>query len=120
MSQKLTPLHDRVVVRREPEQQMTAGGIYIPDTAREKPQVGVVVAVGKGHKDKDGSVTPLDVKVGDRVRFGKYAGVETPRQSLEFEGEELLILKEEEILAILEGKSGLHNIAKEKVAAGRR
>ena len=104
MAQKLTPLHDRAAVRRDPEQARTAGGIYIPDTAREKPQTGVVVAVGKGRTGKDGTVIPLDVKVGDRIMFGKYAGSETPRFNFEFEGEELLILKEEEIFGILTGK----------------
>ena len=93
----LTPLHDRVLIRRVAEAETVRGGIIIPDTAKEKPQEGVVVAVGTGRHEK-GQVTPLAVKEGDRVLFGKYAGSE-----IKIEGEELLILKEEEIFGILNG-----------------
>jgi len=109
MSQKLTPLHDRVLVRRVEEAETVRGGIIIPDSAKEKPQEGVVVAVGTGRHEK-GHVTPLAVKAGDRVLFGKYAGSE-----IKIDGEELLILKEEEIFGILSTSKGI-----EKVAAGRR
>jgi chaperonin GroES len=113
MSQKLTPLHDRVLVRRVEEAETVRGGIIIPDTAKEKPQEGVVVAVGTGRYDK-GQTHPLAVKEGDRVLFGKYAGSE-----IKIEGEELLILKEDEIFGILSG-SGKHAEKHEKVGAARR
>jgi chaperonin GroES len=119
ISMDLTPLHDRVVVRREKELARTAGGIYIPDTAREKQQIGFIVAVGKGRIGKDGSVTPLDVKVGDRVLFGKYAGTEAPRSYFEDDGEELVIMKEDEILGIL-GTKGKNAEKPEKAGAARR
>ena len=94
---KIRPLHDRVIVERLEEAEQKVGGIIIPDTAKEKPQQGRVVAVGKGKTEKDGKVTPLDVKVGDTVLFGKYSG-----QEIKIDGEERLIMREEEILAILE------------------
>lgn len=120
MATNLRPLHDRILVRREAEQQKTAGGIIIPDSGREKSQVGEVVAAGKGRTNKDGSVTPLDVKVGDRVLFGKYAGTETPRFQLDYDGEELLVIREEEILAILgEAKKSSEKSTAEKVGARR-
>lgn len=90
------PLHDRVLVRRMPEEMKTAGGIIIPDTAKEKPQRGEIVATGKGRLSEDGKVTPLDVKVGDKVLFGKYAGTE-----LKLNGNEYLMMKEEDILGIM-------------------
>lgn len=90
------PLHDRVLVRRMPEEMKTAGGIIIPDTAKEKPQRGEIVATGKGRVTEDGKVTPLDVKVGDKVLFGKYAGTE-----LKLNGEEYLMMREEDILGIM-------------------
>lgn len=90
------PLHDRVLVRRTPEETKTAGGIIIPDTAKEKPQRGEIVATGKGRVTDDGKVTPLDVKIGDRVLFGKYSGTE-----LKLNGEEYLMMKEEDILGIM-------------------
>lgn len=90
------PLHDRVLVRRMAEEMKTAGGIIIPDTAKEKPQRGEIVAAGKGRVTEDGKVTPLDVKVGDRVLFGKYSGTE-----LKLNGEEYLMMKEEDILGIM-------------------
>ena len=94
---KIRPLHDRVIVERLEEGEQKVGGIIIPDTAKEKPQQGRVIAVGKGKTEKDGKVTPLDVKVGDTVLFGKYSG-----QEIKIDGEERLIMREEEILAILE------------------
>jgi chaperonin GroES len=92
------PLHDRVVVRRIEEDERTPGGIIIPDTAKEKPQQGEVVAAGPGARDEKGEVQPLDVKAGDRVLFGKWSGTE-----VKFDGEELLIMKESDILGVLEG-----------------
>ncbi len=90
------PLHDRVLVRRMPEEMKTAGGIIIPETAKEKPQRGEIVATGKGRVTEDGKVTPLDVKVGDRILFGKYSGTE-----LKLNGEEYLMMREEDILGIM-------------------
>ncbi len=90
------PLHDRVLVRRIEAEEMTAGGIIIPDTAKEKPQEGEVVAVGTGSKAEDGKVTPLDVKSGDRILFGKWSGTE-----VKVDGEELLIMKESDILGVI-------------------
>jgi len=98
MAQKLTPLHDRILVRRIEEGESIRGGIIIPDTAKEKPQEGEVIAVGKGKKNEDGKVFPLDVQDGDRILFGKYAGTE-----IKIDGEELLIMREEEVLGVLSG-----------------
>ena len=95
---KFRPLHDRVLVRRVEAEEKTAGGIIIPDTAKEKPQEGEVVAVGGGAKSEDGTVTPLDVKAGDRILFGKWSGTE-----VKIEGEELLIMKESDVMGIIEG-----------------
>ena len=95
---KFRPLHDRVVVRRIEEDERTRGGIIIPDTAKEKPQQGEVIAVGPGAPDEKGKVQPLDVKPGDRVLFGKWSGTE-----VKLDGEELLIMKESDILGVLEG-----------------
>ena len=99
---KFRPLHDRVVVKRIEEEAKTAGGIIIPDTAKEKPQQGEVIAVGPGARDEAGKVNPPDVKVGDRVLFGKWSGSE-----VKINGEELLIMKESDILGILEGKASV-------------
>ncbi len=96
-STKLTPLHDRIVVKRVAEQETTKGGIIIPDTAKDKPQEGEVIAVGKGKSNDEGKVFPLAVKAGDRILFGKYAGTE-----IKIDGDELLIMREEEVLGILE------------------
>ena len=93
------PLHDRVLVRRVEAEEKTAGGIIIPDTAKEKPQEGEVVAVGAGTKAEDGKVTPLDVKAGDKILFGKWSGTE-----VKLDGEELLIMKESDIMGIIEGQ----------------
>ena len=90
------PLHDRVLVRRVEAEEKTAGGIIIPDTAKEKPQEGEVVAVGSGARNDQGQVTPCDVKAGDRVLFGKWSGTE-----VKIDGEELLIMKESDILGIV-------------------
>lgn len=93
----LRPLHDRIIVKRLEEDNKTAGGIFIPETAKEKPQKGEVIAVGKGKKAEDGKVTPLEVKVGDKVLFGKYAGTE-----IKIEGQEYLIMREDDILSVME------------------
>jgi chaperonin GroES len=94
---KIRPLQDRVIVKRIEEEEKSKGGIIIPDTAKEKPQEGKVVAVGKGKVNEDGKITPLDVKVNDRVLFGKYAGSE-----INIEGEEHIIMREDDILGIIE------------------
>jgi chaperonin GroES len=94
---KFRPLHDRVLVRRVDEEEKTAGGIIIPDTAKEKPSEGLVIAVGNGAKGEDGSVTPLDVKEGDRILFGKWSGTE-----VKVNGEDLLIMKESDVMGIIE------------------
>ncbi|WP_127144802.1 co-chaperone GroES [Pelagibacterium montanilacus] len=91
------PLHDRVVVRRVDSEEKTAGGIIIPDTAKEKPSEGVVVSVGPGARDDSGKVTPLDVKANDRVLFGKWSGTE-----VKVNGEDLLIMKESDIMGVIE------------------
>ena len=95
---KFRPLHDRVVLRRIEEDERTKGGIIIPDTAKEKPQQGEVVAVGPGARDEKGVVQPLDVKAGDRVLFGKWSGTEVT-----IDGEELLAMKESDFMGVLEG-----------------
>ncbi len=96
---KFRPLQDRVLIKRlEDGLEKTKGGLYIPDTAKEKPQQGKVIAVGKGRVSDDGKVTPLDVKSGDKVLFGKYSGSE-----IKVDGEELLIMREEDILGVVEG-----------------
>jgi chaperonin GroES len=94
------PLHDRVVVRRVESEEKTSGGIIIPDTAKEKPQEGEVIAVGPGARGEDGKLRPLDVKAGDRVLFGKWSGTE-----VKIDGEELMIMKESDIMGIIEGKA---------------
>lgn len=94
---KFRPLHDRVVVRRLEGEEKTAGGIIIPDSAKEKPMQGAVVAVGAGARDESGEVQPLDVKAGDTVLFGKWSGTE-----VKIDGEELLIMKESDIMGVLE------------------
>ncbi len=96
---KFRPLHDRVVVRRLESEERTAGGIIIPDTAKEKPQEGEVVAVGPGARDESGKIVALDVKKGDRVLFGKWSGTE-----VKIDGKELLIMKESDIMGIVEEK----------------
>src|ERR671934_2059350 len=98
MATKLTPLHDRVLIRRVEEQESVRGGIIIPDTAKEKPQEGEVIAVGKGKINEEGKVRPLDVKEGDRILFGKYSGTE-----IKLDGEDFIIMREEEVLGIVTG-----------------
>ena len=94
---KIRPLQDRIIVKRIEEEEKTKGGIIIPDTAKEKPQEGRVVAVGKGKLNEDGKIIPLDVKVNDRVLFGKYSGSE-----INIDGEEHIIMREEDILGVIE------------------
>ncbi len=96
---KIRPLQDRVIVQRVEEEERTKGGIIIPDTAKEKPQEGKVIAVGKGKFGDDGKLIPMDVKAGDRILFGKYSGSE-----VKLSGEEYLIMREDDILGVLEGK----------------
>lgn len=103
---KFRPLHDRVVVRRVDAEEKTAGGIIIPDTAKEKPQEGEVIAVGPGARDESGKVSPLEVKAGDRILFGKWSGTE-----VRIDGEDLLIMKESDIMGVLEATA-----AKKKAA----
>jgi chaperonin GroES len=94
---KIRPLQDRVIVKRIEEEEKSKGGIIIPDTAKEKPQEGKIVAVGKGKLNDDGKITPLDVKVNDRILFGKYSGTE-----INIDGDEHLIMREEDILGVIE------------------
>jgi len=96
---KIRPLHDRLIVKRLDEERKTASGIVIPDSAAEKPDQGEVLAIGTGKIMEDGKVIPLDVKVGDRVLFGKYSG-----QTVKVQGEELLVMREEDIMGVIEGK----------------
>lgn len=96
---KFRPLQDRILIKRIESEERTAGGLIIPDTAKEKPQQGEVIAVGNGKRLDDGKVQPLDVKVGDRILFGKYSGSE-----IKIDGEEHLILREDEVLGIIESK----------------
>jgi chaperonin GroES len=103
---KFRPLHDRVVVRRIEAEEKTPGGVIIPDTAKEKPMQGEVIAVGPGARDEQGKLIPLDVKAGDRILFGKWSGTE-----VRIDGEELLIMKESDVLGIVEGAA-----AKKKAA----
>jgi chaperonin GroES len=103
---KFRPLHDRVVVKRIDAEEKTAGGIIIPDTAKEKPMQGEVIAVGKGGRDETGKLIPIDVAVGDRVLFGKWSGTE-----VKIDGVEYLIMKESDIMGVLEGE-----VAKKKAA----
>jgi chaperonin GroES len=106
---KFTPLHDRILVRRIEEAETTRGGIIVPDTAKEKPQEGEVISVGKGKINEEGKIRPLDVKEGDRILFGKYSGTE-----IKLDGEEFIIMREEEVLGILSGA------ARKETAGARR
>jgi len=96
---KIRPLHDRVIVKRLEEERTSPGGIVIPDSAAEKPMQGKIVAVGKGKILEDGNVRPLDVKVGDKILFGKYSGNE-----VKVDGEDLVVMREEDVMAVIEGK----------------
>jgi chaperonin GroES len=109
MATKFTPLHDRILVRRVEEEGTTRGGIIIPDTAKDKPQEGEVISAGKGKISEEGKVRPLDVKEGDRILFGKYSGTE-----IKLDGEDYIIMREEEVLGIITGAS------KAKETAGSR
>jgi chaperonin GroES len=103
---KFRPLHDRVLVRRIEAEEKTSGGIIIPDTAKEKPMEGEVIAVGPGARDETGKLVPLDVKAGDRILFGKWSGTE-----VKMDGEELLIMKESDVMGIVEGTSAKRKAA---------
>jgi chaperonin GroES len=105
---KFRPLHDRVVVRRVEQESKSSGGIIIPDTAKEKPMEGEIIAVGPGGRDESGKLIPIDLKPGDRILFGKWSGTE-----VKIDGEELLIMKESDVMGIIEGSAG----AKKKAAA---
>jgi chaperonin GroES len=105
---KVKPLHDRVLIKRVEEKETVKGGIIIPDTAKEKPQEGEVIAVGGGKKTEEGKVIPLDVKAGDRILFGKYSGTE-----IKIDEQEYLIIREDEVLGIIEP-------AKQSTAAGKK
>ncbi|MBS3650076.1 co-chaperone GroES [Pseudaminobacter sp. 19-2017] len=100
------PLHDRILVRRIEADEKSAGGIIIPDTAKEKPQEGEVIAVGSGARDEAGKLIPLDVKVGDRILFGKWSGTE-----IKLEGADLLIMKESDVMGVIEDAGGLKKAA---------
>jgi chaperonin GroES len=100
------PLHDRILVRRIDADEKTAGGIIIPDTAKEKPQEGEVLAVGPGARDEKGALQPLDVKKGDRILFGKWSGTE-----IKLDGEELLIMKESDVMGVIEEKAPVKRAA---------
>jgi chaperonin GroES len=105
---KFRPLHDRVVVRRVEQESKSSGGIIIPDTAKEKPMEGEIIAVGPGGRDESGKLIPIDLKPGDRILFGKWSGTE-----VKIDGEELLIMKESDVMGVIEGTAG----AKKKAAA---
>jgi chaperonin GroES len=105
---KVKPLHDRILIKRVEEKETIKGGIIIPDTAKEKPQEGEVIAVGTGKKTEEGKVIPLDVKAGDRILFGKYSGTE-----IKIDNEEFLIIREDEVLGIIEA-------AKQSAAGGKK
>ena len=109
MATKFTPLHDRILVRRVEEAETTRGGIIIPDSAKDKPQEGEVISAGKGKISEEGKVRPLDVKEGDRILFGKYAGTE-----IKIDGEEYIIMREEEVLGILKGAGKTKEMAGSK------
>ena len=109
MATKFTPLHDRILIRRVEEAETTRGGILIPDSAKDKPQEGEVISVGKGKSNEDGKVFPLAVKEGDHILFGKYASTE-----MKIDGEDFLIMKEEEVLGVLSG------VAKKETVGARR
>ena len=103
---KFRPLHDRVVVRRIDAEAKSAGGIIIPDTAKEKPQEGEIIAVGPGARDEAGKLVPLDLKAGDRILFGKWSGTE-----VKIDGEDLLIMKESDVMGVIEGKTASRKAA---------
>jgi chaperonin GroES len=110
MATKFTPLHDRILVRRVEEAETTRGGIIIPDSAKDKPQEGEIISVGRGKSNDEGKVFPLAVKAGDRILFGKYSGTE-----IKIDGEDFIIMREEEVLGVLEGAP-----AKKELAGAKR
>src|ERR1700733_7990473 len=110
MATKFTPLHDRILVRRVGEAETTPGALIIPDTAKDKPQEGEVISIGKGKISEEGKVRPLDVKEGDRILFGKYSGTE-----IKLDGEDFIIMREEEVLGVISGAP-----AKKELAASRK
>ncbi len=109
MATKFTPLHDRILVRRVEEADTTRGGIIIPDSAKDKPQEGEVISVGKGKISEEGKVRPLDVKDGDRILFGKYSGTE-----IKLDGEDFIIMREEEVLGIITGAAKPQTVGSKK------
>src|SRR5262249_14760351 len=113
-SMKFRPLHDRVVVRRVESDEKTAGGIIIPDTAKEKPQEGEVIAVGAGARDEAGKLVPLDVKAGDRILFGKWSGTE-----VKIDGQDYLIMKESDVMGIVEATAASRKAARAKSPRNR-
>ena len=112
---KFTPLHDRILVRRIEEGETTRGGIIIPDSAKEKPQEGEVISVGKGKSNDEGKVFPLVVKEGDRILFGKYSGTE-----IKLDGEDFIIMREEEVLGVVSGTASGASSGKKETASSRR
>jgi len=115
MATKFTPLHDRILVRRIEESGTTRGGIIIPDTAKDKPQEGEVISVGKGKSNDEGKVHPLELKEGDRILFGKYSGTE-----IKLDGEDFIIMREEEVLGVITGAASSASAGKKETASSRR
>jgi chaperonin GroES len=115
MATKFTPLHDRILVRRIEESGTTRGGIIIPDTAKDKPQEGEVISVGKGKSNDEGKVHPLELKEGDRILFGKYSGTE-----IKLDGEDFIIMREEEVLGVITGAASSASAGKKETAGSRR
>src|SRR5438045_1533967 len=114
MATKLTPLHDRILIRRVEEAETSRGGIIIPDTAKDKPQEGEVISVGKGKANDEGKIFPMAVKAGDRILFGKYAGTE-----IKIDGEDFVIMREEEVLGTLSGAAKSKEREREHAASRR-
>jgi chaperonin GroES len=115
MATKFTPLHDRILVRRVEEEGTTRGGIIIPDSAKDKPQEGEVISVGRGKSNDEGKVFPLVVKEGDRILFGKYSGTE-----IKLDGEDFIIMREEEVLGVVSGTASGASAGKKESASSRR
>jgi chaperonin GroES len=115
MATKFTPLHDRILVRRVEEEGTTRGGIIIPDSAKDKPQEGEVISVGRGKSNDEGKVFPLVVKEGDRILFGKYSGTE-----IKLDGEDFIIMREEEVLGVVSGSASGASAGKKETASSRR
>jgi chaperonin GroES len=115
MATKFTPLHDRILVRRIEEAGTTRGGIIIPDSAKDKPQEGEVISVGKGKSNDEGKVFPLELKDGDRILFGKYSGTE-----IKLDGEDFIIMREEEVLGVVSGHPASTTSGKKETAGAKR